>query len=198
MYIPPKWAFLVGGVLLTVISAFVTGYVVSRRDTQRKKVEARVTDTERQITYRLERFSSSRSNSDFAQVLRSLIQRTCVPQQFLHIQLTAIVARVVHSISDLYSAATGSSASQQEVDTWTNLAGKAETGDSTAVEQLYAIQEQFESQFQTQNNSLVKERDELRGTKVAIELETEKTKYIGLSFQIFGLVIVLLKDLFYG
>lgn len=182
---------------MTVTAAVLTHYIAARKDKQRQKTEAEIAGIEKDIAFALERYNLSRTISDFGTVLNFLSQlfhlMTQVPDEVSMAFANSIVGRIVASISDLHSAATGNVSTQQQVDGWTSIARKATAGDKSANQRLTEIHEELELEMVRRNHSLVDERERLRIVKLGLDLGAERARYIGLGFQILGLVIVLFK-----
>lgn len=189
------WVFAVLGVGLVIASAVLSGFYTSHLEGAEARVQRKVRELEEKIAWCRDRLASGSQKLSSAELKLVLLRSTQPPTQVLSRQLKEISNDILRGIADRNSAATGDDPSDQQMQAWMTLAGRAGGGDASAFSDLSVISSGLLEAWAHHNDELVKRKDEHKGHGEHLRKRVSQVRFVAVAVQILGLTLVLMKDL---
>jgi len=192
--IRPK-IFVSIGSLLVIGSVVITGYYISKIERVISKLETEILDANKKLSFDLE--AMQRSYQHFFQAeIKLLILKTSPPSpgnsHALQEGAKGILDRILHGILERYVAATGEGPNDEELKELQLVAKRAVNGDRSAFSKL--SDSLLLLQWKERRESTGTERDEKMREVEALKRKVDRCRYVSVTLQILGLIMVLLKD----
>jgi hypothetical protein len=203
---PDPWLFAAVGTLMAVSSAAMTHWAAARKDRERREIESRIIDIDRKISDAMQIANLRREIDTSAKVLEFLEQvihfqfklqprSASPPPQVADALSNSIVRQFITKFAHIYTAVTEKECPDKKAQDWEDTIRKMKAGDKPAMVEYLRIDTDLADGLIDRVKSLKDQRDKLRIEKQDLDLIAERRRYLGLTCQIVGLLIVLLKDL---
>lgn len=186
------------GSLLAVMSVIFGGFLISRKDKAKLQIDKEIIELDRERSTQRNLISSSEHKLNSASTLLYIIQLSqpvLLGKKTISVNVTPIVHNMLGAMTDRYRASKGKPPSIETMESWKVLAKKFADGDNASWEEMNRILSPIH-EWAANYNKIGEKIDELKFRKSQLERGADKIKYFSFAFQIIGLIIVLIKDLF--
>jgi hypothetical protein len=201
------------GTAMVVIATLLTQITAARADRRRKETQSQISEIDRKLEDGLQGYLRSSSTLDFAKVFEFLeksiyiimgpqpsptsppLGPALVTPQELDVIADTVMQRKQRGLVELYGVAISEPRlTQQQVNDWYATIEAERAGQQPATTTAQLIDELVMAYFKKRTN-LTAERARLTATDLNLDLRAERIRYVGTTFQVLGLIVVLLKDL---
>jgi len=181
------------GTLLVISSAIISGFYISNIERTISQVENEITDTSRMLDAAHEAITRSHQHYSPAEIKLLIIQFSGSHMDN-SVVLHDIGRGILQGILERCSAATGEGPSQEKFREWEAIAKRSGEGDRAAYSELSDISSSLLAQWAERHKGLALIRDQCLKKSESLKMKTVHSRYISVTLQILGLIMVLLKD----
>ena len=181
------------GTLLVIGSAVITGCYISNIEGVISKLETEILDANNELSFAHEAMQRSYQHFCPAEI-KLLILQTSPPDRNNSSALQEVAKGILQGILERYVAATGKGPNDETFRELELVAKRASNGDMSAFSKLSEISRSLLLQWGEHRVSTGTERDEKMRKLEPLKRKVDRCRYVSVTLQILGLIMVLLKD----
>jgi hypothetical protein len=193
MIVIQTWVLATLGAFVAVAAAIVGEVIADRLSSQADEADERVKAAEAGIESCQRHETMAREKFSHAQTLLAIVKSRQSFDPFLP-DLGEIANIILGGIVDRNSAATGSHPTEEHMAKWVSITNHAAAGDASAFAELSKISAELLSRQVDYNTTQVAARNVARRKRRSLERRAERTRYIAVTLELLGILVVLMKD----
>ncbi len=183
------------GAALIVISTALSGIFVNRMQAKEALLKKQIQDLESKIDFSKKYVEKSERGRDSVDMYIHLFNETTQPELKFH-YLEKAMNRSLTSIFDLNSAVSGTHPTESQYNQWTGIKAQGMRGSiNEALQKFTDERDEYLSKWGKNNDDMVKLSNENKLELDAVSAKIRYAYFWAASFQILGLIVVLMKDL---
>lgn len=185
--------FLVSGTSLVILSAFIAGILISKKESIISDIEDETSQLKKKLSGAHAAIQRSYQHFAPSDIKLLVIQASAKQADFSPV-IREIFKGYVHGNLERYTAAFGEGPSDKKFKEWEAIAIKAANGDTNSFEELSKISNSLISEWVSRHESIISEMRKKEQKVIALKSKVSNYRSLSVTLQILGLILVLLKD----
>jgi hypothetical protein len=190
--------FAVSGAVLVIFSAAITGIYSTVADSKIAKLEKNIFDADRKLKASNDSIQKSYQHFFPSEIKLLIIQMANSQADTPPYAVQAITKGIVQGILERSIAAYDEGPSQEKFAEYRALAQRANQFDNAAFDELSSISESLLEEWAVKYRERSEEKDQNEIQLNCLKRKVVRSRYLSVSLQILGLVLVLIKDVLAG